>query len=63
MNHALEAAIAAYKKVAQAERACAKANHELNCTLTRLDHEDLDEYYRRTSELVMYEEQTYRMYP
>jgi hypothetical protein len=63
MNHKLEAAVGAYKKVQQAERACAKANHELHRALIQLGQEDLDEYYRQTTEFAMYEEQTHRMYP
>lgn len=63
MSHGLEAAVAAYSKVQRAERAFAKANHELNQTFIHLEEKDLDEYYRRTEALSEYQETTHRTYP
>lgn len=63
MSHQLEQAVDNYRKVQKAERAFAKANHELNRSLILLPSSELDEYYRRTTELNTYDEHTFRMYP
>lgn len=63
MSHQLEQAILEYQKVQRAERAFAKANHDLNRSLIHLPNTEMAEYYKRTEGLRGYEEQTHTRYP
>lgn len=63
MSHQLEQAVLAYQEVQKADRAFAKANHELNRALIHLPDNEMNEYYKRTTVLSEHQEWTHRRYP